>query len=232
MTENQSSPDLSALSGHFQQTLPGKCLALQRLPLVPEIRLWLVDASSMHEPLSHAEAQAVVAEPAYWSFCWASGQALARWILDNPATVRGRTVLDVGTGSGVVAIAAALAGAREVLACDTDPAALLAAKCNATANSVTLTFAGMLPDPLLADVICAADILYDRDNLAILPLLAASATCVLLADSRVRNLQAVDYLPVTRIEAITWPDLDELKEFRQVNLYRSERISPVALDHL
>ena len=211
--------DSKALQAQFQRILPGRCLALQPLPLVPELRLWLVDAVSMQRPLTHDEAQAVVADPAYWSFCWASGQVLARWILDNPAWVRGRSVLDLGSGSGVVAIAAARAGARLVLACDSDPVALLAVACNARNNAVRVTCSDDLRGNLPVDLVCAADILYDRDNLPLLPFLAASAGAVLLADSRVRDLRVPGYVPIACREGLTWPDLDEAREFRRVTLY-------------
>ena len=91
--------------------------------------------------LSREEMLAVMNYPAYWAFCWASGQVLARFILDHPEWVRGRRVMDFGAGSGVVAVAAMLAGAREVVACDIDPEALLAVRCNTELNGVALTLA-------------------------------------------------------------------------------------------
>ena len=75
----------------------------------------------------------------FWAFCWASGQLLARYVLDHPELVRGRRVLDFGCGSGVVAIAAALAGAESAVACDCDPLALEAARANAALNGVAVT---------------------------------------------------------------------------------------------
>jgi predicted nicotinamide N-methyase len=218
--DDKAVPELQAA---FQMALPGKLLALDRPPLVPEIRLWLVDAALMNGPLTHEEAQAVVAEPAYWSFCWASGQVLARWILDHPEAVRGRRVLDVGSGSGVVAIAAALSDALEVTACDVDPLALLAVQSNAEANGVEIGVRETLPEADRHDVICAADILYDRDNLSLLDRFRQLAPAVLLADSRVRNLTSPGYTQFMSQDAITWPDLDELKEFRTVRLFRGER---------
>src|SRR6202035_418723 len=72
--------------------------------------------------------------PPFWAFPWAGGQALARYVLDNPAVVRGRHVLDVASGSGLVAIAAAKAGAASVTAGDIDPDAVAAIHRNAAAN--------------------------------------------------------------------------------------------------
>nr|WP_246274885.1 50S ribosomal protein L11 methyltransferase [Phytohabitans houttuyneae] len=100
----------------------------------------------------------------YWASAWAGGQALARYILDNPASVAGRTVLDIASGSGLVAIAAALAGAKAVTANDIDPYAIAAIAANARINGVTISPA---PGDMLdgdgdgAEVVLAGDALYD-----------------------------------------------------------------------
>ena len=78
----------------------------------------------MHGPMSQGEIQNIFTAPPYWSFCWASGLALAQWILDNPKHVADKQVIDVGAGSGIVALAAKLAGAKTVVSCDLDPMAL------------------------------------------------------------------------------------------------------------
>jgi predicted nicotinamide N-methyase len=100
--------------------------------------------------------------PPFWAFAWAGGQALARFVLDNPATVRDRAVLDLGSGSGLVAIAAARSGASSVLAYDTDPAAVEAVERNARANGVTVT--AVAADPLggtvACDVVLVGDLFY------------------------------------------------------------------------
>lgn len=209
------------LQAAFRRVLPGRRLSVQELPLVPEIRLWLVDPASMQGPLTHEEAQAVVACPAYWSFCWASGQVLARWLLDHPQQVRGKRVVDVGSGSGVVAIAACLAGAAEVVACDLDPEAALAVIANAALNGVSPRVSRDWQESATDALITAADILYDRDNLALLQAFRQCADRVLLADSRVPNLQQPGYVAFHRSEATTWPDLEESAQFRQVALYEA-----------
>ncbi|MEE3168742.1 MAG: 50S ribosomal protein L11 methyltransferase, partial [Pseudomonadota bacterium] len=164
--------------------------------------------------------QAVVAEPAYWSFCWASGQVLAQWILDNPNWVAGKRVLDFGSGSGIVAIASALAGAREAIACDTDPAALDAARANAELNGIEI---GLCDDwgnrPAGLDVVTAADVLYDPDNRPLLEVFRTAAARVLLADSRMKVLGDDGYRKQATIEARTWPDLHEFEEFNRVRIY-------------
>lgn len=128
--------------------------ALVPVPLAPEISLHLADRSVGLFDLTGGEFRSEQPPP-FWAFVWAGGQALARFLLDHPEAVRGRRVLDLATGSGVAAIAAARAGAAEVGAEDVDPAAVAAARRNATANGVTL--AAAVPEP---DVVLAGDVFY------------------------------------------------------------------------
>ena len=208
------------LNRHLQKTLSRGRVAVSRPAGCRQIPLHLFDPSVLEGPLSHEEAQAVVAEPAYWSFCWASGQVLANWILANPGWVANRRVLDFGAGSGIVAIAAARAGAREVIACDVDPASLDAVAANAAMNGVEVTLCGDWGQrPGKLDVVTAADVLYDPENRPLLQAFKAAAPTVLLADSRVRNLGDAAYELQTTIEARTWPDLNEFEEFNRVRIY-------------
>jgi predicted nicotinamide N-methyase len=212
------------LSACLQRVLPSACAEAVALPDMPEIRLWLLNADFSNASLTRDEMQAVLNYPAYWAFCWASGQVLARWLLDNPQQVRGRTVLDFGCGSGVAAIAAARAGAARVLACDLDPDAVLATRINAGLNGVELTIADdfdHIDDDI--DLILVADVLYDRANLAWLPRFLQRAPRVLVADSRIRDFSEPGYRAIGQQRSSTWPDLDEFDEFRSVNLYLGER---------
>ena len=104
------------LQARLNRLLPNIRLLATPLPLVPELRLWLLD-ELVDERLDQEVANALMEAPPYWSLCWASGQVLARHLLAHPEWVRGKTLVDVGPGSGVVAIAAALAGARRLIAC-------------------------------------------------------------------------------------------------------------------
>jgi len=109
-------------------------------------------------------AEANVAPP-FWAFPWAGGQALARYVLDNPEVVRGKLVLDMACGSGLVGIAAALAGAAEVVANDIDPICEAAVALNAELNGVSISYSGgdlLHGDPPEADVILAADVFYEQ----------------------------------------------------------------------
>lgn len=197
----------------------------QALPQCPEIKLWLVDPSTMQRPFTLDEIRSIWEHTAYWAFCWASGQVLARHILDHPETVSGKKVLDFGTGSGVVAIAAMMAGAKEVVACDIDPDALISTQANAELNHVKLT----LSDDLFTieskdfDLLIAADVLYDRANLTFLDTFFDFAPEVLLADSRIKNFQHPQYVPISKVDSFTVPDLDELDEFRLVSLYSGKQ---------
>lgn len=211
------------LNHHLQKSLSRGRVSESAPAGCPALRLYLFDPSVLEGPLSHDEAQAVVAEPAYWSFCWASGQVLAQWILDHPVLVAGKTVLDFGSGSGVVAVAAARAGAARAIACDIDPAALDAASANARLNDVEVELCTDWADrPSTLDLITAADVLYDPDNRPLLDEFLVSAEQVLLADSRVKNLNNPGYIRQAVIEARTWPDLNEFEEFNQVRIYLAQ----------
>jgi predicted nicotinamide N-methyase len=134
------------------------------VPFVPEITLWQAD-----EPIAlweQTEAAGVEQPPPFWAFAWAGGQALARYVLDHPDLVAGRSVLDLATGSGLVAVAAARAGARPVTANDIDPLSLAAAAVNASANDVAVrTVEADLLDgpPDEYRVILAGDVFYSRE---------------------------------------------------------------------
>jgi len=209
---------------NIRTVLPRADLLATPLPSAPGLQLYLFNPAVMEGPLSHDEAQAVVAEPAYWSFCWASGQAMAEFLLKQPHWVKGKRVLDFGAGSGVAGIAAALAGAREVIACDIDPAALDACAANAQLNGVALQLSQDWRKPEV-DVILASDVLYDRDNLPLLTQFLQHAPLVLLADSRIRNLAEPGYEQLDQREYRTLPDLNEFEEFNWVRIFRGQRIA-------
>lgn len=135
------------------------------VPLVPEIRLHLAEESLPIWQKTEEELDAMNLPPPYWAFAWAGGQALARYVLDNPRLVAGRRVLDLGSGSGLVAVAAAKAGATHVLAAEIDTLALAAIDLNAEANAVELATTGQ--DLLGAalegfEVLLIGDLFYER----------------------------------------------------------------------
>jgi predicted nicotinamide N-methyase len=212
------------LTAEIRKTLSAARIEPVTLPACDGLQLHLLAADFPQGPLSAAEMDAALNEPAYWIFCWASGLALARRLLREPALVRGKKVLDFGTGSGVAACAAARAGAREVVACDIDPAALAATAANAALNGVSLRLAGdffALAEDF--DLVLAADVLYDRANHHFLDRFLERAPAVLVADSRVKDLQWPRYVPDGEAEAMTLPDLNEFDEFRRVRFYAGRR---------
>ena len=109
-----------------------------------DLRLWLIDPANMDRCFSPEETRRILEEPPYWCFCWASGLVLVDWLARHPEWVRGKRVLDLGAGSGVAAIAAARAGAAQVVACDLDPLALAACRANAELNGVQLGYSNDL----------------------------------------------------------------------------------------
>ena len=213
--------ELSRLNRILREWLPPARLCRQSSPLLPELRLWLLADTLGDSPLDEATINRLMDAPPYWSFCWASGQVLARWLLENPATVRDRTLVDLGSGCGVVALAAAQAGAARVIACDLDEHALAAVRVNARENGLVVeTVQGLEECPAGPDLFTAADILYDRDNLALLSQLRQRGE-VLLADSRIPELDPPGYLLRDTRRATTWPDLDEAGEFGNVRLFHA-----------
>jgi len=140
-------------------------LKMGPVPMVPEVHLFLAEDSVLLWARLEAEAGVSLSAP-YWATAWPGGQALARYVLDNPELVAGRTVLDLASGSGLVAIAAAMAGAAEVTANDTDGYAIAAIQANANANGERIH---AVVDDLTdgdggdAEVILAGDCLYNAD---------------------------------------------------------------------
>jgi predicted nicotinamide N-methyase len=137
------------------------------VPHAPEIRLHVADEATDLWQRTEEELQAIGLPPPFWAFAWAGGQALARYVLDNPDVADGARVVDFASGSGLVAIAAARAGARHVVASDLDPFAVAAIGLNAAANGVGDRVAATSDDLLAtdpqADLVLAADVFYERD---------------------------------------------------------------------
>ena len=158
-------------------------------PLVPEIRLYLAtEITPIWQATEETLARSALPPP-FWAFAWAGGQALARYLLDHSAEVTGRSVLDFGAGSGLVAIAAAKAGATAVLAAEIDPFAAAAIAANAALNDVDITVQREdLLDTVDAcwEVVTAGDVCYERPMadrvMGWLRGMAARGSLVLLGD--------------------------------------------------
>ncbi len=162
--------------------------AIARPPFVPEVALYLATEMTPIWQASEDWLRETGIEPPFWAFAWPGGQALARLILDRPAAVAGRRVLDFAAGCGIAAIAAVQAGAASVEAAEIDPLAIAACRVNAALNGVAL----ILPEgdvvgaPCRWDIILAGDVCYEAPMTAhILPWLRAMAAAgaeVWLAD--------------------------------------------------
>jgi predicted nicotinamide N-methyase len=141
---------------------------LRPVPLVPEISIFVADEAVPLWQKTEEELNEAGLPPPFWAFAWAGGQALARYVLDHADLVRGKRVLDLASGSGLVGIAAMKAGAREVTSTDIDNFAGVAARINAAENGVTLDVCSedLLRDASDArwDTILAGDIFYERDT--------------------------------------------------------------------
>lgn len=138
---------------------------LVQVPFVPEISLYQTDDIYSLWEQTERHLGRVGLSPPFWGVPWPGGQVLARYLLDHPSLAAGRTVLDFGSGSGLVAIAAAKAGATRVIACESDPLGLAVIGLNAAANGVPRP---ACVDDLGAvdagpDVVLAGDVWYDRD---------------------------------------------------------------------
>jgi predicted nicotinamide N-methyase len=199
--------------------------ALVAPPLVPEIKLHLATEVVPLWRLTEEELQAQGVAPPYWAFAWAGGQALARYILDHPKIVFGKDVLDFGSGSGLVAIAAAKAGAERVMAADIDPVAYAAIKLNAIANTAIL---GATTSDLIGSdgnwrVILVGDMCYERplaeSLMAWLADRAAHGAAVYLGDPGRSYFPrgGVEKLATYRVQ--TSRDLED-QEIRQTSVYR------------
>ena len=172
-------------------------------PLVPEIILQLADESVPIWKKTEEELGKINVPPPYWAFAWAGGQALARYILDNPELTRGKCILDLGTGSGLTAIAAKKAGARDVIAADIDHLALAAVLLNAAANNVVVEITDedlLAKPPVPIDLVLVGDLFYERQLadrvLAFIEAAGRLGAIILIGDPQ-RN-----YFPRGRFSAI------------------------------
>ena len=134
-------------------------------PLVPEVRLHLAHEAVPIWQKTEDELGEIGLPPPFWAFAWAGGQALARHVLDRPEQVAGRSIVDLASGSGLVGIAAKLAGAASVLAADIDLFAVAAIAINAELNEVAVEITGedlLAASPPAADVILVGDLFYEK----------------------------------------------------------------------
>ncbi|WP_189398107.1 class I SAM-dependent methyltransferase [Arenicella chitinivorans] len=216
--------EMAALEAGLCRRVPGARLTVTPLPAVSEIQLALLGADYPQHLLSADQVQDLMESPPYWAFCWASGQVLARYILDNPVMVRGKMVIDFGCGSGIAGLAARRAGASQVFGVDLDATALRVTQLNAAINDLEIECETAIEHcgvNLAECVLLVADVFYDRDNLPLLSHFLQTFCLVVVADSRVTQQALSGVTHVGRYESHTVPDLDESKSFNSVGIYLS-----------
>jgi predicted nicotinamide N-methyase len=189
---------------------------LGAVSFVPELQLYLAvdDADDLWESTQES-GEVDGGDPPFWAFAWAGGLALARYLLDTPGSVRGRRVVDVATGSGLVAIAAALAGAGEVHAIDIDELAVVAARRNAEANGVRVSASVASVADVTAgpgDLVVAGDVFYDQamaeQMLTSLRRLRSEGAEVLVGDPYRSRLPEHALSPLATYEVDVDPELE------------------------
>jgi len=188
-------------------------------PLVPEVRLHLAHEAVPLWQKTEDELGEMGLPPPFWAFAWAGGQALARYLLDNPGIVQGKRVIDMATGSGLVGIAAMKAGATSVLATEIDSFAVRAARMNAELNGVQLTIRqeDLLGDPPpQVDVICVGDLFYEK-SLAerCLAWLRQSDAGILIGDP------GRSYLPQAELEKLAQYNVPVTRDLEDAEIKRS-----------
>lgn len=198
---------------------------LRPVPHVPEISLYVADEAVPLWQKTEEELGEIGLPPPFWAFAWAGGQALARYILDHPQIVRGKRVLDLAAGSGLVAIAAMKGGAAQVVANDVDPFAMPAIALNASANNVIVEME--TPDRLDLKTalepfgtVLAGDIFYERDTaaraLAFLQRMKAQGAAVLVGDP------GRTYLPKEKMTVLAEYEVPVIRDLEDAEIKRTK----------
>ncbi len=193
-------------------------------PLVPEISLFLAtEITPIWQATEDWLAERALAPP-FWAFAWPGGQALARYVLDNPSVMAGKRVLDFAAGGGIASIACARAGAADVEAAEIDVLARAAIRLNAAANGVAV---GVLEGDVVGsacrwDMILCGDVCYEGPMTErIMPWLREMArdAVVWIADPGRAYLPNSGLLQIARYVVPTSMELEDRTE-REVGLYR------------
>ncbi len=197
---------------------------LRPVPHVPELSLYVADEAVPLWQKTEEELGQMGLPPPFWAFAWAGGQALARYLLDHPERVKRKRVLDLASGSGLVAIAAMKAGAAEVMANDIDPFAIPAIALNAAANGVSLkteTLDRLDPQaaPERFDAVLAGDIFYERDTaaraFAFLQRMQAQGADVLIGDP------GRSYLPRNKMHMVAEYEVPVIRDLEDAEIKRT-----------
>lgn len=216
---------ISTLTSALEPILPGATLLRKVMPFDTSISLLLLNDQADGCQLDSHQVGLFWQSLPYWAFAWAAGQGLAEHILKNPELVKGKRVLDFGCGSGLVGIAAAKAGAKSVLCCDSDPLALLACKLNAEHNQVSLTATTHWCDDVdRLDCLLAGDVLYDLTSSGDLARKCSKIPHWVIAET---DYQMPPWPTVERVGQYcmsTLPELDDFDRNLGVSVYQMEAI--------
>jgi predicted nicotinamide N-methyase len=201
---------------------------LQATPHAPEIRLHVADEITPIWRMTEEALAEIGLPPPFWAFAWAGGQALARYLLDTPDLVRGRTVVDFAAGSGIVGIAAMQAGAASVLCADIDEFCAAAVALNAEANAVVVSFTSVdlldAPPPAV-DVILAGDICYEKPLaervMAWLRAARAAGSMVLIGDPGRSYFSTEGLVKLAQYEVPTTRELEDFA-IKRTGVWRLE----------
>jgi predicted nicotinamide N-methyase len=194
-------------------------------PLVPEIKLHLASEVIPLWRKTEEELAAIGVPPPYWAFAWAGGQALARYLLDHPEIVTGKRVLDFGAGSGLVALAAAKAGAAHVIAADIDPFAVAAILRNARANDLAVQAVAedVIGSTESFDLILVGDMCYERPLAErLMAWLNNARADVLLGDPGRSYFPKVGLTQLANYSVPTTRELED-REIRETGVWRLNR---------
>jgi predicted nicotinamide N-methyase len=191
-------------------------------PLIPEIRLHLAHEALPIWQKTEEELAMICLPPPFWAFAWAGGQALARFVLDHPDRMRGRHVIDLASGSGLVAIAAMQAGAASVLAADIDPFSVCAIRLNAALNGISVTATAddlLAKPPPVCGAVLVGDLFYEKSvaerALAWLHRAQSQGSDILIGDP------GRSYLPKSALEPIAEYRVPVTRELEDSEIKRS-----------
>lgn len=197
--------------------------------LLPEIKLHLADESLPIWEKTEIELDEVNLPPPFWAFAWVGGQALARYVLDNPETARGKRVLDLGSGSGLVAVAVMRAGAAYACAADIDAYSAVAASLNADVNGIRIdtTETDLLdttPDGF--DMVLVGDLFYERGMservLAFMERADHAGAVVMVGDPRRSYFPTHRFEPVAEYDVATSRELED-QDIKRAQVWRFKR---------
>lgn len=213
---------LALLNQELKRLLPGATLASEFLTTANGLELQLLSIKGHELQLNTQQIGEFWQQLPYWAFAWAAGQGLAEYLLQHPELVKGKRVLDFGCGSGLVGIAAAKAGARSVVCCDSDTLALQAAEENAQRNGVVIeTMSDWSKSTEPFDCLLAADVLYDLTSAGDLSQQCAIIPCWLVAETQYQLPPWSDLKKIANTIATTLPVLDDFDRELSVSIYKT-----------